>query len=959
MAGTSWALRERDVESAAIAAAVRAAAAGRGGMLLVRGPAGIGKTRLLGEVRAHAVAVDALRARARAVELEQGFAFGVVRQLFEPLLTAVDAATRERWWAGPAVQARAVFAATSVPRQDPVGDFAVLHGLYWLTMNACQSRALVLSVDDLHWCDVPSLRFLAHLLPRLAESPVLVTGAVRDGDPVADQQLLARLTMDPVVSVLTPAPLSAQATGGLLHEALADPVDPVFAAACHTASGGNPLLACELARTLAAARIAPSAANAGRVSELGAPAVSRLVQACLYRLPPAATVLAQAVAVLGDRVDWATARTLATALAATSGDGDESVELAGEAAALERADILRFTQRVDAGLPPQVSFVHPLVRSAVYDALDHAARAVAHRHAARLLAATGDADPERVAAHLLHTLPAGDPTTVAQLRCAAHAAARRGAPGNAYVYLRRALAEPPDPALHQQILTAAGQTAMLVDLRAAVHHLQLAYDHAGEPASAFDVAVPLGGAYSFMSQADRGLAVWSDALLRLPEHDRSRRRHLEAALLTVASWPLSGHPEILQRLDELRGLPADDSVGARMLESAIASREMVICDPAAIPRARRALSDAAFVRLAIGDPCGNGGFNALISADDREVLDASLQTALEFAHTDGSLLALMYARLYSSMRWWCRGQLAEAERDALEAVRAGRLSNADIGAFFSSVFLAQVMCDRGRLDEAEQTLRAVGVSAAAAPAGPSHIGLTILAGLAVARGDHRAALAAALRAREVSERFDMRNPAMVAWRTHAVVALHALDRDDEARAIAAEDVALSRAWGAPRALGRALRVQGRIIGGDAGLAVLGDAVAVLADSPAELEYAKALTDLGAALRRAGRSVEARKPLRQALEIAIRCGAVLVVATARAELAGAGGRLRRTALTGPESLSPSERRVADLAAAGATNRQVAQHLYITPKTVEVHLSAVYRKLGITTRTQLSAALRPGD
>jgi hypothetical protein len=177
----SGGLWEREVESAAIADAVKAAAGGCGGMFLVRGPAGIGKTRLLGEVRAHAVEFDAVRARARGLELEQGFAFGVVRQLFEPLLAAADAVTRERWWAGPALQARGVFTAAGIA--GFVGDFAVLHGLYWLTMNVCQERPLVLSVDDLQWCDVPSLRFLAYLLPRCGTASRLPTSSCSNGSP--------------------------------------------------------------------------------------------------------------------------------------------------------------------------------------------------------------------------------------------------------------------------------------------------------------------------------------------------------------------------------------------------------------------------------------------------------------------------------------------------------------------------------------------------------------------------------------------------------------------------------------------------------------------------------------------------------------------------------------------------------------------------------------------------------
>jgi DNA-binding NarL/FixJ family response regulator len=148
---------------------------------------------------------------------------------------------------------------------------------------------------------------------------------------------------------------------------------------------------------------------------------------------------------------------------------------------------------------------------------------------------------------------------------------------------------------------------------------------------------------------------------------------------------------------------------------------------------------------------------------------------------------------------------------------------------------------------------------------------------------------------------------------------------------------------------------GLVEGGKAGLVLLEEAVDVLVDSPAKLEHAKARTELGAALRRANRRSEAREHLRRAIELATICGATPVVTRAETELLATGARPRRVALTGVESLTPSERRVAEMAAEGPTNREIAQALFVTPKTVEVHLSSAYRKLGISSRSQLAAAL----
>jgi DNA-binding CsgD family transcriptional regulator len=200
-----------------------------------------------------------------------------------------------------------------------------------------------------------------------------------------------------------------------------------------------------------------------------------------------------------------------------------------------------------------------------------------------------------------------------------------------------------------------------------------------------------------------------------------------------------------------------------------------------------------------------------------------------------------------------------------------------------------------------------------------------------------------------------RNPAIHAWRSDAALALLALGDDRRARELADEELELARAWGAPRPLGRALRVAGLARGGDAGLALLGDAVDVLEPSPARLEHAKALVELGAGLRRANRRADARPPLRRGLELAMICGATPLSERAETELLATGARLGRIALSGVESLTPSERRVADLAASGASNREIAQALFVTVKTVEVHLSSAYRKLDIASRRELSGAL----
>jgi DNA-binding CsgD family transcriptional regulator len=173
--------------------------------------------------------------------------------------------------------------------------------------------------------------------------------------------------------------------------------------------------------------------------------------------------------------------------------------------------------------------------------------------------------------------------------------------------------------------------------------------------------------------------------------------------------------------------------------------------------------------------------------------------------------------------------------------------------------------------------------------------------------------------------------------------------------LAREELELARAWGAPRALGRALRVVGLVESGRQGIERIRESVAVLEHSPARLEQAYAVTDLGAALRRGNRRAEAREHLRSGLELAQRCGATRLAERAHEELVAAGARPRRLVMSGVESLTPSERRTAGLAAEGLTNKEIAQALFVTPRTVEMHLSNAFRKLDISARTQLPAAL----
>jgi DNA-binding CsgD family transcriptional regulator len=198
------------------------------------------------------------------------------------------------------------------------------------------------------------------------------------------------------------------------------------------------------------------------------------------------------------------------------------------------------------------------------------------------------------------------------------------------------------------------------------------------------------------------------------------------------------------------------------------------------------------------------------------------------------------------------------------------------------------------------------------------------------------------------------NPGAIPWRAALAPALAAAGDVEEAAALAGEELELARRFEVPRELGMALRAAALVAGGDVEL--LREASDVLADSPSPLEHARALTDLGAALRRGGHRTDAREPLRVGLYLALRCGATALGERAHGELIAAGARPRRVALSGWESLTVSEQRVARLVADGLTNREIAERLFVSEKTVEGHLGNVYRKLEIRSRTQLPQIVR---
>ena len=453
-------LVEREREVAALAALLAAVPQGEGRVAWIEGPAGIGKSALLADARRRAAEAGATVLAARGSELEREFPFGVVRQLFEEAVA--DPERRELLLAGAAAPAAAVFGAL-----DGAGDasFAALHGLFWVALNLAAERPLVLAIDDLHWCDRPSLRFVAYLARRLEGQPILVGATIRTGEQGTDEALLGEVAQDASTVAVRPVPLTAEAVRALVRERLGSDAEEPFCAACHQATGGNPLFVRQLLTALEADHVRPDAANAGVVLEIGPRAVSRTVLVRLARLSVDAIAVARAVAVLAESATLPTVATLA--------DLSEA-RVADATGALARAEILR----------PEtpLGFVHALVRDAVYQELPLGERELQHERAARVLLDAG-APAEHVAAHLLAAPRRGQEWVAQQLREAGRAAVARGAPESGVANLRRALEEPAPAAWRPDLLRELGLAEVLMDGRAAVGHLTEAYDTLEDPRS--------------------------------------------------------------------------------------------------------------------------------------------------------------------------------------------------------------------------------------------------------------------------------------------------------------------------------------------------------------------------------------------------------------------------------------------------------------------------------------------
>jgi DNA-binding CsgD family transcriptional regulator/tetratricopeptide (TPR) repeat protein len=927
-------LLERDDELGVLATLAAEAAGGDGRIGLIEGPPGIGKTALVGAARRLAVGAGMRCLSARGSPMERAFPFGVVRQLFEPVLTA-DAGRRAEVFAGPAGRVERLLSGTGEPVADGGGPFAVYHGLYWLTVNL-SAGPLALLVDDLQWGDPPSLAAIEYVARRLEGLPVLLVLASRPHEPGFDRSVLDALGREPAARAVAPSALSQAATAELVRSQLPAAAEG-FCGGCHAATGGNPLLVTELASALAAEGVTGRAEDVSRVAEIGPEAVAAAVRLRLARLPGQARSLAAAASVLGDGAAVKDAVVLS---------GLALPEAAVAAMALAEADLLRAEETV--------RFVHPVVRAAVYAGLGPLGQREVHAHAARLLAGMGR-PAERVAAHVLRCPPAGDPDAVEILRAAARRSLADGAAGLAAEYLERALAEPPPAGQRAEVLAELGTAERLLNAPQAAEHLRQALELTEDPARRARIARGLGSALAWAGRPAEANTVFEQALAA-PSLDAAQTRSLEAGLVVMGLFEpqlVSLTRRRLRRLDP--GAPLTDFDGRILLAYAAYDQARTATGKdVAVEWALRLLGDRAIL-----DENGQAAFivvAAVLWAADR--LDDAQRLGEDLARAgeeSGSVLLACGAAWLQANVLYRRGALAEAEAWFSSAVETAVAHGFTLIPNWAGSEYATMLADRGDGPAALQVLRRLGLDGPL-PDSVHLYSAQLAAGVVrVACGQTQEGID---QIRTVGRRWEAigaRNPDLAPWRPHLAQALLLAGQREEARALAGEHAALARSWGAPRPLARALRVQGLTLGGPDGTALLQQSVEVARTSPGRLELALSLVELGSAERRANRRAVARDPLEEGMALARQCGARALQDRARHELLATGARPRRPPATGRDTLTPSELRIAGLAGAGQTNRQIAQRLFVTQKTVEAHLARAFRKLRIDSRAQLPAAL----
>ncbi|MEU2057591.1 AAA family ATPase [Streptomyces bungoensis] len=908
---------------------------GDGRAVLLRGPAGIGKTRLM------SAAIDELAADAHVLTVkcpeDARGAYEAVRMLFAPLALTEGDTAGHPLLRGSARLALPALTRDRTPGQAPADGYAVMQGLYWLTAGFAAERPVVLAVDDLQWCDEASLRWLGFLLRRAEDLPLVLLLSLRTEEecppPPAALEEIAGV---PSCLTLDVRPLTAEGVGALLTHFLGDPPDPALVETCVQITGGTPFLVHLLAGRWREHSPPPEADDPAPADGADYSLAARFR---IDRLTAEQRAVARAVAVLEtDGIEM---------VAALAGTQPEPARRAAEG--LRAAGLLR---------PDSLAYRHDLVRQTVLKTVPHDERARLRERAARLLDDSGR-PAEDIAAQLMLLPGTPDPWMVTVLRSAALDAEQRGAPAIAGQYLTRALRHDPDDV---ELLADTARVFAHSDPGTALLRLEHALSLTTDPRTrcrlVLQYTVTSLGVQNSLRAFDLVHETLDRAVGELGDSpaDQALRARVEAMVLVSGLDEKANVRQVRERFRD-HAPPSGATADERVLLGMLCALRTLEGRPAAelVPTARRVLR--------LGD-AGLGGWGALGAgltlylADEIEPVDTAFTALLQHARSRGEAWnCALVSATRAQVRLWA-GNVTQALSDAQLAFDLMDRELRVEGAVAAHCALAAVHTQRGEPRRAEDLITMIRRPRLDQFTLEYHTYLMTRARIRAALGDLEGSLECLLRCGDSLTAAGIGSPVLAPWWFDAALVLAELGRVEEGLDVVERVGPSAERWGTARVRGMLRLAHGALTEGDPGIDELAAAADLLAASPGRLEHARAEHLLGRRLLQRGDAQGARTRLHRSIDVAVLCGDRLLVDQVRPVLAAAGGRLRRGTRSPADSLSGSERQVAELAAAGATNREIAEALFLTQRTVEFHLTGVYRKLGLRGRRQIADVLAGG-
>ncbi|MFI5798584.1 AAA family ATPase [Streptomyces sp. NPDC051677] len=923
-------LRERDDAHALLAAEAKNARAGSGRLVLLRGATGTGRSALLEAAATHATHLGLRVLRARCSPEDTALPFSSVLHLLGPVPEFADVA--------PGIEDRA-----SAAR------------LWRLLRSYADEAPLMVAVDDVHLADEASRRWFVEAARRIDRLPVLLVVTERSQYDIDPRPAGLTHALSPsLVRTHTLAPLTDDASADLVRAAFPTASDR-WTADCVRAGAGSPLLLHALLDDLDGAP--PPTAVPLTCAALYPGAYPAAVSWWLDNAGPTTAETARTLAALeqaetgqpgetGETEQTGEPESLAafSSLLADASGADHAL-VSGWLTAMTRLGVLRPDP---AGRP---RYAHPLLRDAVLGGWSAARRQDAHRAVAQAMLRRGD-HVDAVARQLLGSAPAGLPWALRVLREAGTVAAREGRPDDAVRYLRRALREPLPDGLRQRLLTELGSLEYVsADAPAGIPRLAEALDLPADPRDQVRTAIALGTALAGRGEVRTAVEALRRLESRLAAGHADLARTLQTASTLLSDQDQTVRGEAYRWLtDTAERSPELVGASGRALLVRYAATAGEIAAREAMRRLRTLMTEPADP---LAEPFLLGTAAAVAQwADELDEAERLVERGLAGQHP--SLLHPMEQALLDT-RWdiaAARGTYAVllAAHPAVPVRRhtGGGPANAD-----AHTLLALV--ETGRTQDARRLADAFDLRATPDSWELNRF-LYARGVLRFTEGDVAGALHDFLECGRRQSARTVLSPVVTPWRTAAAECRLALGNPQEALALATEELRLARVWDTPRTVGRALRVLSRATRGRRGLELGEEAVAVLRDSPAEAELVASLLAQGHQLMAAGERIRGRDHLREGAERAERLGSTRLLQYADEALRTAGARRTTPAHTGSAALTGSERRIAELAAEGRTNTEIAALLHVARRTVETHLTSTYKKLGIRRRGELRGTLK---